>query len=76
VRSGWQDHGAKSHSLVAVRTRSAIDNLRGLLEFKKDYPEAELRLIYRRFERLEIGGVVCIPCEQYLLGVVPDKPLP
>jgi predicted AAA+ superfamily ATPase len=51
-------------------------DLRGLKAFGADYPEAELRLLYRGREPLEISGVRCLPCESYLLQVVPGEPLP
>jgi predicted AAA+ superfamily ATPase len=51
-------------------------DLRGLKAFGEDYPEAELRLLYRGKEPLKISGVLCLPCEDYLLRVVPGQPLP
>jgi predicted AAA+ superfamily ATPase len=51
-------------------------DLRGLRAFGDDYPEAQLRLLYRGREPLEISGIRCVPCEDYLLEVHPSKPLP
>jgi len=51
-------------------------DLRSLRAFGQDYPEAQLRLLYRGREPLEISGVRCLPCESYLLQVVPGEPLP
>ncbi|MCP4660049.1 MAG: ATP-binding protein, partial [bacterium] len=51
-------------------------DLRSLRAFGEDYPEAQLRLLYRGREPLEISGVRCLPCESYLLQVVPGEPLP
>lgn len=51
-------------------------DLRSLRAFGEDYPEAQLRLLYRGREPLEISGVRCLPCENYLLQVVPNEPLP
>jgi hypothetical protein len=51
-------------------------DLRSLRAFGADYPEARLRLLYRGDERLEIDGVLCLPCEDYLLRLVPGSPLP
>lgn len=51
-------------------------DLRSLRAFGQDYPEAQLRLLYRGPYPLEIDGVRCLPCEAYLLGVVPGEPLP
>ena len=55
----------------AVRGR----DLRGLRAFLEDYPEARCRLLYRGDERLEIHGVRCEPCEAYLAGITPGRPL-
>ena len=33
------------------------------------------RLLYRGDERLEIHGVRCEPCEAYLAGITPGRPL-
>lgn len=57
-----------------VAVRSA--DLRGLKAFREDYPEAELRLLYRGTEALEIDGIRCLPCEQFLLRMIPGGPLP
>ena len=42
MRSGWQDHGAKSHSLVAVRTRPAIDTEASLQQLTPWRPAGSL----------------------------------
>ncbi len=51
-------------------------DLRGLRAFREDYPEATLRLVYRGREALEIDGIRCLPCEDFLRGLVPGSPLP
>ena len=51
-------------------------DLRSLKSFREDYPEAELRLLYRGEDTLLIDGIRCVPCAQYLLGVVPGEILP
>lgn len=56
---------------AVVRNR----DLRGLRAFLEDYPEAEARLLYRGGERLDIRGIRCEPCGQYLAGITPGKPL-
>jgi alanine-alpha-ketoisovalerate/valine-pyruvate aminotransferase len=33
-------------------------------------------LLYRGRERLKINGVLCLPGEEFLLGLHPQKPLP
>jgi predicted AAA+ superfamily ATPase len=55
-----------------VRTR----DLRGLKTFRKDYPGARASLVYRGREKLEVDGIPCIPCEEFLRGIVPHEDLP
>ncbi len=50
-------------------------DLSGLRAFVSDYPEAEGRLLYRGEERLEVGGIRCEPCGEYLAGIRPGMPL-
>ncbi len=51
-------------------------DLRALKAFRQDYPEAEVRLLYRGAETLLVDGIRCVPCADYLLGIVPGEPLP
>ena len=51
-------------------------DLKALRAFGADYPEARLRLLYRGDERLEIEGVLCIPCEEYLRELIPGSAMP
>ena len=44
---------------------------RGLRTFAEDYPEARTALLYMGNERLEINGVRCIPCRDFLEKLVP-----
>lgn len=46
-------------------------DLRGLRAFQEDYPAAQVRLLYRGEERLEIRGIRCEPCEEYLAAIRP-----
>jgi predicted AAA+ superfamily ATPase len=47
--------------------------LRGLQEFKKDYPEAECALVYRGKDRIMIQDILCIPAEEFLLNLLPNN---
>jgi predicted AAA+ superfamily ATPase len=51
-------------------------DLRGLRAFREDYPEATLRLLYRGRETLEIDGILCLPCEDFLIRLAPGELLP
>ena len=48
-------------------------DFRGSRAFLEDYPEAEARLLYSGGERLEVRGIRCEPCEEYLAGVRPGR---
>lgn len=71
-------YGSETFAAIEVtnsrRVRPA--NLRALRSFREDYPEAALRLLYRGTETLEIGGVRCVPCAEFLLALAPGRPLP
>jgi len=41
-----------------------------------DYPMAKRLLLYRGKERLLVEGVLCLPCEEFLAGLLPGKDLP
>lgn len=38
-------------------------------------PEATCRLLYRDRESLEIDGIRCLPCEDFLRGLIPGQPV-
>lgn len=57
-----------------TRTLRSRD-LNGLRAFKKDYPEAEVCLLYRGDERLMIRDILCLPCEEFLRDLTPGQRL-
>lgn len=52
---------------VKNSTQIRSNDCRGLLEFKKDYPQARLLLLYRGKELLKKGDILCYPVEEFLL---------
>ena len=54
----------------SVRVRP--EDLRGLKKFGEDFPESRRWLLYRGNERLLIDGILCLPCEEFLLDLKPD----
>ena len=50
-------------------------DLRALRAFREDYPEAETALLYRGRERLRIDGIWCLPVQEFLHGIMPDRGL-
>lgn len=50
-------------------------DLRGLLSFRDEYPEAKTLFLYRGRDRLVKSGVLCLPCDQFLTALTPDRSL-
>lgn len=49
------------------------NDLRGLKEFGGDYPQSKRYLLYRGAERFKREGVLCLPCEEFLMELRPGK---
>lgn len=47
------------------------EDLRALNTFKSDYPESIPYLLYRGRERIMKNGILCIPCDEFLLKLNP-----
>jgi predicted AAA+ superfamily ATPase len=70
-------YGEEVFGALEVKNTARVNlrMLRGLLAFKEDYPEAQTLFLYRGEERLKIQGVLCLPVQEFLLNLEPDKPL-
>lgn len=55
------------------RTASESDT-RALRAFLEDYPQARACLLYGGRQRLQIGPVLCLPCQEFLASLRPDQP--
>ena len=68
-------YGENTFTAIEVKNTDRLNKkmLKGLLHFKEDYPEAQLVLLYRGKERIVMNGCLCIPCDEFLLELVPDK---
>lgn len=51
-------------------------DMKHLQAFKDDYPQARLLLIYRGYERLKRDDVLCMPCQEFFIHLLPENPLP
>ncbi len=62
---------------IEVKNSSKIrdEDLRPLRTFQKDFPECRPLLLYRGFERLSRHGILCLPCEEFLCQLSPEKSL-
>jgi predicted AAA+ superfamily ATPase len=70
-------YGADGFWALEVKSSSRVRpaDLRSLNTFTSDYPECEPLLLYRGKERLKTGDVLCLPVEEFLLGLHPAKAL-
>jgi len=55
----------------AKRVRPA--DLSGLKGFAEDYPQSRRYLLYRGEDRFERDGVLCMSCEEFLVGLRPGR---
>jgi len=60
---------------IEVKSGAAVraEDLRGLKSFGQDYPEARQALLYRGKERINKEGVLCIPIEEFLCRISPER---
>lgn len=70
-------YGELGFYAIEVKHARRIDgaDLRGLKAFVEDYPEAEAALIYQGNEHRRINGIWCIPAQEFLAGIQPDRSL-
>jgi hypothetical protein len=62
------------HALeVKNSTQVRPEDLRGLKNFGEDFPESRRWLLYRGRERLLRDGILCMPCEEFLLQLKPNE---
>lgn len=58
---------------VKNSTQVRPEDLRGLRSFAEDHPRSERYLLHRGRERFRREGVLCLPAEEFLLGLRPDR---
>lgn len=67
-----------SFGLFAIEVKNSArihpQNLRPLKSFRAEYPESQACLLYRGRDRLLLDGIPCLPVEEFLLGLHPDRP--
>jgi len=68
-------YGEETFVAIEVKNTAKIHKkmLKGLQAFREDYPEATAILLYRGDERLLLNDILCIPCADFLLQMVPGK---
>ena len=68
-------YGSDTFCAIEIKNTAKLNSkmVKGLISFKEDYPEAEPCLLYRGEERIKIKNILCIPCEEFLLNLHPNK---
>jgi len=69
-------YGENGLFAIEVKNKTKINNsdgLKSLHAFKKDYPSAQLILLYQGKEKIKLGDVLALPCEEFLLNLIPDS---
>jgi predicted AAA+ superfamily ATPase len=71
-------YGPRSFVALEIKNSKTISpqDLRGLKEFHKDYPEATRLFIYRGEEKIVRDGILCLPAKQFLLSLNPLSAFP
>lgn len=71
-------YGEGCFAAIEVKASRSIHprDVRPLRAFLEDYPAAQVCLLYGGHERLNINGILCIPCEQFLAELIPRSELP
>lgn len=70
-------YGNSEFYAIEVKNSDRIESkdVRGLKTFQKDYLEASTILLYRGQEPLSVNGVTCLPVEEFLKKLTPDRTL-
>jgi uncharacterized protein len=68
-------YGTNGFWAIEVKNGQQVhsQDLRGLEAFCSDYPEATPLLLYRGKDRLKIRNILCLPIEEFLKNLTPEK---
>lgn len=68
-------YGPGTFTAIEVKNSAYVHNkdTSSLRSFIEDYPESKGILLYRGKEKLKMGKVLCIPCEEFLLNLHPGN---
>jgi predicted AAA+ superfamily ATPase len=68
-------YGESGLYAIEVKNAKRVDasDLTALNHLGEDYPQAKRYLLYRGDDRLNRGGVLCLPAEQFLIGLKPGS---
>jgi predicted AAA+ superfamily ATPase len=68
-------YGESGIYAVEVKNASRVtpSDLRALQTFADDYPQSQRYLLYRGKERFRLKDVLCLPVDEFLIGLRPDR---
>ncbi len=65
------------HGLFAIEVKNSDkvfpNDVKSLEEFLFDYPNAKALFLYRGEERLQIKNVLCVPIQEFLKNIIPNR---
>jgi predicted AAA+ superfamily ATPase len=69
-------YGPRLFWAIEVKNSKRVrpEDTRSLLTFAEEYPQARAMLLYRGAERLVRDNILCLPCEEFLRDLHPEKP--
>ena len=70
-------YGSNTFLGLEVKNSDRIrpQDVRSLKSFQQDYPESKTCLLYRGKDRLVRDGILCVPCDEFLMQVHPSQAL-
>ncbi|MFQ5865415.1 MAG: DUF4143 domain-containing protein [bacterium] len=70
-------YGEEGIFAIEVKNSNRVrqEDLRPLLSFRQDYPQSRTILLYRGEEKLLKSNIFCIPCQEFLENLVPERDL-
>ena len=71
-------YGPETFVAIEVKNAASVQraDLRGLRAFREDYPEVRPVLLHRGQDALRIDDIPCVPCADFLAGLIPGKGMP
>lgn len=70
-------YGENGFWAIEVKSAASVrdEELRSLRAFHKEFPESRPLFLYRGKDRIFRHGILCVPCQEFLLQLVPGRPL-
>lgn len=68
-------YGPEVFWAIEVKNTAKIrpEDLRSLRSFTSEYPQSKAVLLYRGKERMQVGGILCLPCDAFFRALDPRR---